>query len=137
MNQVCLIGNLVRDPELKYTATNTAVCDLSVAVSKKFKRRDGSSEEKTSYLDCTAWGRTGEVINQYFRKGEKIAVTGELVQERWEDKQSGAKRSKVKINVFSFDFLAAGKDRDRQPEQPQAPAPRGHHVPVDESETPF
>jgi len=100
---VHIVGNLTRDPETK-AVLDTSVTSLSIAVNRKYKEK-----ESVSFIDCKAWGKTGEIIAQYLRKGNGISVRGDLVQENWEDKQ-GNKRSKLVVNVTAFDFLPKGGD---------------------------
>jgi single-strand DNA-binding protein len=100
---VHIVGNLTRDPETK-PVLDTSVTSLSIAVNRKYKEK-----ESVSFIDCKAWGKTGEIIAQYLRKGNGISVRGDLVQENWEDKQ-GNKRSKLVVNVTAFDFLPKGGD---------------------------
>lgn len=109
LNKCFLMGNLTRDPELKYLPTNnTAVCGFGLAVNRKWKAKDGTAQEDVCFLDLEAFGRTAEVINQYFKKGAAIFVEGRLKLDQWTDKE-GQKRSKLKVIVESFEFLG-GKD---------------------------
>lgn len=103
MNKVILFGNLTRDVELRHTA-NSSVAGFGVAVNRKWKNAAGESQEETTFVDCEAWGKTGEIIAQYFAKGAKILVEGRLKLDQWEDKDGGAKRSKIKVVVESFHF---------------------------------
>jgi single-strand DNA-binding protein len=113
-NRVILMGNLTRDPELRYTASNTAIAKLGLAVNDRYKDK-GSGEwvDRANFIDCTAFGRTAEVINQYFQKGRPIFIEGKLRYDQWEDKQSGAKRSKLEVIVDTFEFVG-GRDGDNQ-----------------------
>ena len=110
MNKVILMGTLTRDPEIKYTPKGTAIGGFSFAYNRKWKTEGGEAHEKVSYFDCEAWGRTAEVIGEYFKKGSKILITGELDLDTWDDKQTGQKRSKVKIRVVEFDFVDSKRD---------------------------
>jgi len=105
LNKTLLIGNLTRDPELRYTPSGTAVCDFSIAVNRKWKGSDGQMKEDVAFIECTAWARTAEVVNQYTKKGQSIFVEGHIQQDRWEDKETGQKRSKLKITVERVQFL--------------------------------
>lgn len=106
-NRVILAGNITRDPELSYTASNTAVCKFGLAINRKWRdRNSGENREETCFVDCTAFGRTGEVINQYFGKGKPIMVEGRLHYHQWEA-QDGGKRSKLDVVVESFEFIGA------------------------------
>ena len=108
-NKVILAGNLTRDPQLSYTASNTAVCKFGMAMNRKWKDR-----EEVCYVDCTAFGRGGEIINQYMTKGQSILVEGRLNYGQWEDQQ-GNRRSKLDVVVENFQFLGGPKQGGGQP----------------------
>lgn len=114
MNIAIVKGNLTRDPELKYTPKGTAVCSLSIAVNEVWNDDQGQKREKVHFFDITAWGKRAETVNQYFHKGKPILVTGKLQQESWDDKETGQKRSKVKIVMDSFDFCGDTKAGDQR-----------------------
>lgn len=107
-NRVILMGNLTRNPELRYTPKGTAVSDVSLAVNTTWGRSENRKEE-TLFMDCTVWGRQAEVICEYTEKGSPLLVEGRLVQDTWEDRESGQKRSKIKMTIESFQFLG-GRD---------------------------
>ena len=111
-SKVIMVGNLTRDPELKYLGSGTAVTNFSVAVNRKWKK-DGVEKEEVSFIDCTAWARTAEGIAEHFEKGKPILVEGHLKQESWDDAQTGAKRSKLKVVVEAFQFVG-GKRSDSE-----------------------
>lgn len=102
------MGNLTRDPETRQTPGGQSVTNFSLAVNRTWKGQDGSTQEAVSYIDCVAWGRTGEVIAQYMQKGRPILVSGRLDQRSWE--QDGNKRSKVEVIVEDFNFVGGGND---------------------------
>ncbi len=105
INRVILIGRLVRDPELKYTQNGTAVSNFSIANNRTYSV-SGDKKEQVSYFNCIAWGKSGELIVQYCKKGQRIALEGRLQQRSWDD-QSGNKRQVVEIVVENFQFLTA------------------------------
>ena len=107
-NRVILAGHLTREPELKYLPSNTAVCDFGLAINRKYRDKDGQQREEVCFVDCQAFGRTAEVINQYFRKGKPILVEGRLQYREWTNNE-GQKRSKLSVFVESFTFIG-GKD---------------------------
>lgn len=107
-NKVILMGNLTRDPEVRTTPNGQSVANFSLAVNRTWKGADGNQQESVSYIDCVAWGRTGEVIAQYMQKGRPILVSGRLDQRSWE--QDGNKRSKVEVVVEDFNFVSGGGD---------------------------
>ncbi len=105
-NKVILMGNLTRDPEVRTTPNGQSVANFSLAVNRTWKGADGNQQESVSYIDCVAWGRTGEVIAQYMQKGRPILVSGRLDQRSWE--QDGQKRSKVEVVIEDFNFVGGG-----------------------------
>ena len=110
-SKAIITGNLTRDPELRTTPNGATVCSFSVAVNRTFKDSSGNSQDSVSFIDCSAWGRPAEIINQYAKKGSGILVSGRLEQRSWEDKNTGQRRSRVEIVVEDFNFLG-GVDRD-------------------------
>ncbi len=105
LNKVMLIGNLTRDPEVKYTPKGTALADLRLAVNRKFKSSDGESREEVTYLDVVVWDKRAEVIAKYLHKGDPIFIEGRLQMEQWDDKATGQKRSKISVVAENFEFL--------------------------------
>lgn len=104
-NKVILMGNLTRDPELRYTPKGTAVARITLAVNRTWKGESGDSKEETSFVDVDAWGRQAEVIAQYMKKGRPFLVEGRLKQDTWEDKTTHQKQSKLKVVLESFAFV--------------------------------
>ena len=104
-SKAIITGNLTRDPELRTTSNGSNVCSFSVAVNRTYKDSSGEQKEDVSYIDCSAWGRLGEVINQYAKKGSSVLVSGRLDQRSWEDKNDGKKRSRIEIVVEDFNFI--------------------------------
>lgn len=103
-NRVLLLGNLTRDPQLRYLPNNTAVCEFGLAMNRSFKDRDGNQRDETTFVDISAFGRQGEVINQYMSKGRQIFVEGRLKFDTW-TAQDGSKRSKLSVVVDNFTFV--------------------------------
>ena len=103
-SKAIITGNLTRDPELRTTPNGATVCSFSVAVNRTFRDSNGEQKEAVSFIDCSAWGKLGEMINQYAKKGSGVLVSGRLDQRSWEDKTSGQKRSRVEIVVEDFNF---------------------------------
>jgi single-strand DNA-binding protein len=104
-NKVILAGNLTRDPELRYTPKGTAVARITLAVNRTYTTETGEKKEEVSFVDIDAWGRQGEVISQYMRKGRPLLVEGRLKQDTWEDKNTHQKQSKLKVVLESFSFI--------------------------------
>ena len=113
INRVILAGHLTRDPELRYTPNNTAVTNIGLAINRKWKNQQGEQQEEVTFVDCTAFGRTADVINQYLAKGRAILVEGRLTLDQWQDKD-GNNRSKLKVIIEQFHFLGDGQRRDEQ-----------------------
>ncbi len=108
-NKVYLIGNLTRDPELRVTPKGTAICQFGLAVNRQFKDESGATRDETTFVDVEAWGKQGETISKYCTKGRPLFVEGRLKLDQWEDKQSGQKRSKLKVVLEGFQFLGSGQ----------------------------
>jgi len=107
-NKVILLGNLTRDPELRTTPNGQTVCGFSLAINRTWRNADGEQQEAVDYIDCNAWGKAGEIINQYMQKGRALLVSGRLQQRSWE--QDGQKRSKVEVVVEDFNFIGGQGD---------------------------
>lgn len=109
---VVVVGHLTRDPELKYLADNTAICNCGIAYTKSWRdKQTGKKGEKTAFIDIKLWGGLGERFAEWFRKGQSALVFGKLEQEEWTDKQSGSKRSKLVLKVDEYENLSP-KPRD-------------------------
>ena len=108
-SKAIIVGNITRDPELRSTPSGAQVCGFSVAVNRTYKDSSGANQESVSFIDCSAWGRAGEIIAQYAKKGSGILVSGRLEQRSWEDKE-GQKRSRVEIVVEDFNFVGGNGD---------------------------
>ncbi|MGV3755830.1 MAG: single-stranded DNA-binding protein [Verrucomicrobiota bacterium] len=109
-NKVILIGNLTRDPELKYTPKGTAVARITLATNRSWKTETGEAREEVTFVDIDVFGRQAEVIGQYLKKGRPLMVEGRLKQDQWDDKTTGQKRSKMMVVLESFQFLDSGKN---------------------------
>jgi len=108
-NKVILIGNLTRDPQLRYTPSQMAVCDLGLAVNRRWNSKDGQQREETAFVNCTAWGRQAETIQKYMSKGQPMLVEGRLTYSQW-DGPDGKKRSKLEVTIERFQFLGGRRD---------------------------
>lgn len=106
-NRVILVGNLTRDPQLSYTASNVAICKFGIATSHKWKDKEGTAREDVCFVDCTLFGRGGETFNQYMTKGKPVLVEGRLHLNQWTTPE-GDKRSKHEVVVDNFTFLGSG-----------------------------
>lgn len=150
INQVILLGNLTRDPELKALPSGQSVCSFSLAVNRSWQGSDGQTQDAVDYFDVTAWGKLGELVSQYLSKGRKCLVMGRLSQRSWE--QDGQKRSKVEVVANDVTFLDgpggdASTSRSSMPsdnKKPKASAKTNDVViqdiddkPIDLSEIPF
>lgn len=128
-NKVILAGNLTRDPELRYTPKGTAVAKLGLAVNRSWTTETGEKREEATFVDVDAFGKQAETIAQYLRKGRSLLVEGRLRMETWDDKATGAKRSKLGVVLESFSFLDSGNC------DAAAPAPSAG-IPADTTGTP-
>ena len=145
-NKVILLGNLTRDPEVRYTPKGSAVADLGVAVNRQYTLENGEKREEVTFVDVTFWGRTAEVAGEYLKKGRPVFIEGRLQLDTWDDKQSGQKRSRLKVVGETMQMLgsrggasdtADEGDRPARSAKPTAPPkPPGPSEP-DDDEIPF
>ena len=110
-NKVILVGNLTRDPEVRYTTGGTAVTEVGLAVNRNWTDRSTNErKEETTFVDVTLWGRTAEVAGEYLSKGRPVLIEGRLQLDQWEDKESGQKRSKLKVVGETLQLLGGRSD---------------------------
>ena len=140
-NRVLLMGNLTRNPEIRYTPSGTAVADLGLAINENFKNKAGEMVEQTCFVDVVVWGRQAETSAEYLHKGSPVFVEGRLQLDQWENQQ-GEKRSKLRVRADRVQFLGSpdkGTEFSAAPvasASPEAPTPPV--VPVDdEDDVPF
>jgi single-strand DNA-binding protein len=156
-NKVMLLGNLTRDPELRYTPKGTAIVKLGMAINRTWKDDTGASKEEVTFVDVDAFGRQAEVLAQYLRKGRQLFVEGRLRLDTWDDKQTGQKRNKLGVVLESFQFVDSGGARSGEeggaaPARPRVavtPAPTAQNAapapstpaqdgpPLEEDDVPF
>lgn len=134
LNKAILIGRLTRDPELRYTQGGTSVCSFSIANNRTYVTA-GEKKEQVSFFNCVAWAKTGEVIAEYCKKGQRIGIEGRLQQRSWDD-QEGKKRQTVEIVVDNFQFLSSKQDGSPAAPADSYPGP-GSSEPSPNSENPF
>ena|SRR5436305_2465095 len=115
-NRVILLGNLTRDPQLKYLPSQMPVVEFGLAVNHKWRSKTGEDREEVLFIDCSCFGKGAEIINQYCQKGKPLLVEGRLKLDVWEDKQGGGKRSKHTVVVDNFQFVG-GRDGSGAPAQ--------------------
>ena len=106
-NRVILIGNLTRDPELRYTPQGTAVADLRLAVTTVRGKSGSERKEETLFIDCTVWDRQAETCSEFLSKGRPVLVEGRLIEDQWQDKETGERRSRIKVYVQNVQFLGS------------------------------
>jgi single-strand DNA-binding protein len=119
-NKVILVGNLTRDPELRYTPKGMAIAKLGLAVNRTWKNEAGESKEEVTFVDIDAFGKQAETIGQYLKKGRPILVEGRLRLDQWDDKQTGQKRSRLGVVLEGFQFLDSGNRGDAAAARPAA-----------------
>lgn len=145
INQVILMGNLTRDPELRTTPGGQSVCSFGMAINRSWQGNDGNQQEAVDYFDITAWGKLGELVNQYLTKGRRCLIQGRLSYRSWE--QDGQKRSKVEVIASDVTFLdgagGAGAPEGQGPSKPKSNKKDDVVIedvddkPIDLSEIPF
>ncbi len=145
LNKVMLIGNLTRDPELRYTPKGTAVADISLAINRVWNNEQNQKQEETIFVDVTLWGRQAELAQQYLTKGRGAYIEGRLQMDTWDDKETGKKRSKLKVIGESLQFLpdgrgaagagappSGGQQQSRPPQQRSGPPQGASAAPADD-----
>ncbi len=118
-NKVILIGHLTRDPELRYTPGGSAVANCSIATNRRFKSNNETKDE-TCFVEFTTWGKQAEMLPNYFKKGDPILVEGRLSQDTWQDKDTGANRSKLYVTAENISFIAPKEGGGQSPAQQPA-----------------
>ncbi len=123
-NKVILMGNLTRDPQVRYTPGGSAVAEIGLAVNRSwFDKASNSRKEEVTFIDVTLWGRDAEVAGEYMTKGRAVLIEGRLQLDQWDDKESGQKRSKLRVVGESMTMLGNGKQRDGGPAAKRDAAP--------------
>ncbi len=133
LNKVFLMGNVTRDPELRYIQSGTAVLDLGLAVNRRAKGADGQWKDETAFISVTVWGKQAENCAEYLAKGRPVLVEGHLRMDQWQDKKTGEKRSRLCVTAESVQFLGSPAGRGQAPDA--AKPPRGAEEPVPPEET--
>ena len=118
LNKVMLIGNLTRDPELRHTPKGSAVTDLTIAVNRRVQDGNGGWKEEATFVEVTVWGNTAENAHKYLSKGRGVFIEGRLHMDTWDDRETGKKRSKLKVVGEILQFLPDGKGGGGAPRQP-------------------
>lgn len=155
LNKVMLIGNLTRDPELRYTPKGTAVAEIGLAINRIWNNEQGQRQEETTFVDVTLWSRQAELAQQYLTKGRPVYIEGRLSLDTWDDKATGQKRSKLKVIAENLQFLSSGErggntgggnqgsgyQQQQRPQQasrpPQGASPAASNDYQDEDDIPF
>jgi single-strand DNA-binding protein len=149
-NKVILLGNLTRDPEVRYTPKGSAVCDLGIAINRSYTLDSGEKREEVTYVDVVLWARLAEIAGEYLKKGRPIFIEGRLQLDTWDDKQSGQKRSKLRVIGETMQLLGgrppgaggaaaegAEPTKESRPSKPASPPKAGAAAEPDDDEIPF
>jgi single-strand DNA-binding protein len=148
LNRVLLIGNLTRDPEVRYTPKGTAVAEIGLAVNRIYSGEDGEKKEETTFVDVTLWARQAEVAGQYLKKGRPVFIEGRLQLDTWDDKQTGQKRSRLRVVSENLQLLGSRQEgessspaspprRASAAATPARPEPRDPDLDVEPDDIPF
>ena len=133
-NKVILMGNLTADPELRTTPSGQNLASFTLAINRTWNNANGERQEETSFINCTAWGKTGETISKYVSKGRQLLVSGRLQQRTWQDKDTGKNRSAIDVVVEKFSFVSDGSRSSKNQAEDFSALP---DEPVDLSDIPF
>lgn len=123
LNKVLLMGNLTRNPEIRYTPGGSAVCEFGMAINRRFMQANGQEKDETCFVDITVWGKQAESSSRFLQKGSSVFVEGRLVYDQWTEKETGAKRSRLRIYAERVQFL------DRRDGQATGQNPEGSYAP--------
>jgi len=134
VNKVILIGNLGRDPEVRYTPSGTAVANFSIATTENWTNKEGEQQSRTEWHRIEAWGRLGEICGEYLSKGRQVYIEGSLQTDEWED-QEGNKRQTTKIKAWKMQML--GSRGPAGPRQEQNDKAEGAVTKPSEDDIPF
>jgi single-strand DNA-binding protein len=141
LNKVLLLGNVTRDPEVRYTPKGSAVCDLGVAVNRSYTTDSGEKREEVTFVDVTLWGRTAEVASEYLKKGRPVFIEGRLQMDTWDDKQTGQKRTRLRVVAENMQLLGGrspgGAESPGESRQTSPPPKKSASSEPDEDEIPF
>ena len=135
-NKVILMGNLTRDVEIRTTASGQSVANFSLAVTRSWRNQDGQQQDQTSFINCVAWGKVGEIIAQYVHKGSPLLVSGRLDQRSYEDKD-GNKRTAVEVIVEDFNFVDGGNGSGDGASAPRAASSSRSNEPTTSADDPI
>ena len=145
-NKVILLGNLTRDPEVRYTPKGSAVCDLGIAVNRVYTPEGGERREEVTFVDVVLWARLAEIAGEYLRKGRPIFIEGRLQMDSWDDKQTGQKRTKLRVVGESMQLLGgrpgggaseSGEEDRSAGNKASAPPKSAARAEPDDDEIPF
>src|SRR5213082_2746584 len=146
LNKVLLLGNVTRDPEVRYTPKGSAVCDLGIAVNRAYTTDSGERREEVTYVDVVLWARLAEIAGEYLKKGRPVFIEGRLQMDSWDDKQTGQKRTRLRVVGESMQLLggrpgggageSAEEDRSAGSKTTAPPKPTKSAEP-DDDEIPF
>jgi single-strand DNA-binding protein len=117
LNKIIIIGNLGRDPEMRYTPSGSPVTNFTVAVSRRYNTRDGEAREETEWFRVSCWDRLAETANQYLQKGRQVYIEGRVKIHSWDDSQSGERRSQMEISASNLVLLGQRGDQPEVGEQ--------------------
>lgn len=111
LNKVLLMGNLTRNPEIRYTPSGSAVCEFGMAINRRFMQANGQERDETCFVDIVVWGKQAESTSRFLQKGSSVFIEGRLVYDQWEEKDTQKKRSRLRVNADRVQFLDRRDDR--------------------------
>ena len=136
-NKVILMGNLTRDPEVRYASNGTPIVKFGLAVNRRFQDAEGNWQEEPTFVDVTIFGKRGEAFSRFHGKGKSAFVEGHLRMDTWDDKQTGAKRSKLYVVADNWEFVGAGREGGGGSTPPRDPGSSSFEPALEVDDTPF
>ena len=120
LNKVMLMGNITRDIEMRTLPGGNSIAQIGLAINRQWQDKDGQKKEEVTWVDCEAWGKTAEVMHKFLGKGRPVYIEGRLKLDQWDDKESGQKRSKMKVVIDNFQFIDSKPEGERDTQQQPA-----------------
>ena len=126
LNKVLLMGNLTRNPEIRYTPSGSAVCEFGMAINRRFMQANGQERDETCFVDIVVWGKQAETASRFLQKGSAVFIEGRLVYDQWDDRETQKKRSRLRVNADRVQFLDRRDDRPAADMPPEGAQPGGY-----------
>lgn len=136
-NKVIIMGNLTRDPELRSIPSGKQVCEISVALNEQWQDKDDTTQERVTFVDVTCWDKLASIVAQHKRKGDAVLIEGILTTDKWQDKETGKNRTKLKVTARNVTFIGKAPTTPRAKSEPESEGEYATEMPADEGANPY